>query len=383
MTLKHLLPLLACISCLAERSHERDPRLATEITRQERWAQDSVGGRATPEDLEKIRSGDQETVNLGRKQLRKLTSSVDRGTWIREAAVESLREDGDEPALVDDFEKAGQTRTEALQAADDLALALSETRGGVTLPDLRKALESSRRARNSEAKLAKELGAASQPIARGDVPNNPGKTPAAATAPAGKALAVNPLAKLSTVALPVPKPFIAATARYLFEHPDEKLTGFAGDDATEIRAQLADLTAHPPPAIKPSRSSESRVETAAPPDAGSASSPAGEAAAASSVPTDAEMGEDESRASPGLGLSDSEPRRERAGTSAMLTIAKDAQKLVARRGPPRSFATRADGLFALRYQETRSCGVDRCVSDVDYLFDASGKLVREEATPKR
>ncbi len=361
MTVRRLIPLIACmglgLGCLAERSRERDPRLAAEITRQERWAQDSVAGRATPEDLEKIRAGDQQTVNLGRKQLRKLISSVDRGTWIREATVESLRDDGDDPALVADFEKAGQTRAEALQAADELAQALAETRDGVTLADLRKALESLRRARDGEAKLAKELGAAAA------LKDSAGKPPAA-----GKAAPASPLAKLSTVALPVPRPFIAATARYLFAHPEEKLTGFAADDAAEIRAQLADLELHPPPAMTPARSSESRVETGAP-SAGTG----GPAAQAAGAPAETGAG----RAPPLV--ADPEPPR----ASTALTIAKDAQKLIARRGPPKSFATRADGLFALRYQETRSCGVDSCLSDVDYLFDASGTLVREEATPRR
>ncbi len=376
MTLRRLLPLLmACMGCLAERSHERDPRLSSELTRQERWAQDAVAGRATPEDLEKIRSGDQETVSLGRKQLRKLTSSIDRGTWIRDAAVESLRDDGDDPALAADFAKAGETRNEALQAADELAQALAETRSGLVLADLRKSLESLRHAREGEVKLAKELGAAAGPAApapAGSQTSTTGKVPAAATGPAVKA-AVSPLAKLSTVALPVPKPFIAATARYLFAHPEEKLTGFAAEDAAEIRAQLADLENHPPPEMKPSRSSESRVETAAPPAGGSGS--ASGAGSASGTGTTAEGARSGSAAT--------NPAREASGAASTLTIANDAQKLIARRGPPRSFSTRADGLFALRYQEKRSCGADSCLSDVDYLFDATGKLVREEATPRR
>lgn len=354
-----------CVGCLAERSHERDPRLATEVTRQERWAQDAIAGRATPEDLEKIRGGDQETIKLGSRQLRKLTSSVDRGTWIREAAVDSLREDGDDPGLSADFAKAGQTRNEALQAADELALALAEARGGLNLTDLRKALESARRARDSEAKLSRELGAAAaaQP-----------KAPAA-----GKPAALGPLAHLATVALPVPRPFIAATARYLFSHPEEKLSGFSPDDATEIRAALAELESHPPPEMKPSRSSESRVESAAPnasPRAEAAPNASPRAEAAPNASPHAEAAPNASpRAEP--------PEPQRGAGPSTLNVAGDAQKLLARRGPPRSISARADGLFALRYQESRSCGVDTCQSDVDYLFDAAGKLVREESTPRR
>jgi hypothetical protein len=370
MTLRRLIPLIAMgslgLGCLAERSHERDPRLATEITRQERWAQDSVAGRATPEDLEKIRSGDQQTIGLGRKQMRRLVSSVDRGTWIREATVESLREDGDDPGLVADFEKAGQTRGEALQAADELAQALAETRDGLTLADLRKALESLRKARDSEAKLAKDLGAAA--ASSGAAAAKDGGSVAAKPAAAGKPAPVSPLAKLSTVALPVPRPFISAAGRYLYAHPGEKLSGFAADDAAEIRAQLADLELHPPPAMKTSPASEPRAENASPP----AGAGPGEGGTAAQGPgTSAETGADRA----------AEPEPPRA--NAALTIAKDAQKLIARRGPPKSFATREGGLFALRYQETRSCGVDSCLSDVDYLFDASGALVREESTPRR
>ena len=381
MTFRRLLPLLltASLGCLAERSHERDARLSSEISRQERWAQDAVAGRATPEDLEKIRGGDQETVNLGRKQLRKLTSSVDRGTWIREAAVESLREDGDDPGLAADFAKAGQTRNEALQAADELAIALAETPGGLTLADLRKALEALHRGRDGEAKLSRELGAAAAAT-----------SPVAGKPPGGKAPPVSALARLSTVALPMPKPFIAAAARYLFAHPEEKLTGFPADDAAEIRAQLADFENHPPAERKPSRSGESRVETAAgAPGADARPEPAasggpGARASGSATSGSATSGAPASSsdaASPGSARPAAEPPRE--GPSSTLTIANDAQKLIARRGPPRSFATRADGLFALRYQEKRTCGVESCVSDVDYLFDAAGKLVREEATPKR
>ena len=379
MTLRRLLPLLliACMGCLTGRGHERDPRLSSEISRQERWAQDSVAGRATPEDLEKIRSGDQETVNLGRKQLRKLIASVDRGTWIRDAVVESLRDDGDDPALAADFEKAGQTRTEALQAADDLALALAETRGGLALADLRKAHESLHHARDGENRLARTLGAAAT-----------ARPAQGSPAAAGKA-SVSSLAKLSTIALPVPKPFIAATARYLYAHPDEKLTGFAADDAAEIRAHLADLENHPPEG-KPSRSTQSQGETGAPP----AGVPGSAAGTGSPTGPGAESTWDADPApgtSPAAGAGTSarggaaptDGSREHAGGASTMTIANDAQKLIARRGPPRSFATRPDGLFALRYEEKRSCAGDNCVSDVDYLFDASGKLVREESTPRR
>jgi hypothetical protein len=67
-----------------------------------------------------------------------------------------------------------------------------------------------------------------------------------------------------------------------------------------------------------------------------------------------------------------------------MKVAGDAKKLLAKRGPPASILLRPDGLFALRYAEKRPCGVDECDSTVDYLFDASGRLVRDEViTQKR
>ena len=366
MTLRRFFPLL-CIQaiaagCLAERAHERDPRLANELTRQERWTQDSIAGRATPEDLTKLRGGDQETIALGRKQLRKLIASVDRGTWIREATVESLRDDGDDAGLSADFEKAGHLRTEALQAADELAQALAEVHGGLALSDLRSGLASLRKARESEARLSRELGAAAtakpgSPAVNGQPTAGNAQTPASAQAQGGKAPAMSPLAKLSTASLPVPKPFISATARYLYANPEEKLTGFGSDDAGEIRTQLAELESHPPAETRPAPSPAPGVrEAATPPDPSAADREAASDAAAAD-------------------------RRASGQTPApSLTVAGDAQKLISKRGPPRSFTARSDGLFALRYQEKRPCGIDACDTLVDYLFDAAGKLVRDEPT---
>jgi hypothetical protein len=66
-----------------------------------------------------------------------------------------------------------------------------------------------------------------------------------------------------------------------------------------------------------------------------------------------------------------------------MKVAGDAKKLLARRGPPASILLRPDGLFALRYSEKRPCGVDECDSTVDYLFDASGRLVRDEVISQK
>lgn len=365
-----LLPLLLLAGCLAERAHQRDDRLFNEVSKQERWAQDAVAAKLSPEDLVRVRRGDEDAVRSGRKTLRKLVSAVDRGTWIRDAAVESMREDGQEAGLVADFEGAGRTRNEALQAADELATALAEPRDGASLGELRAGLDGYRRARESETRLAKDLGKASDSrTADGGTAEPKGADSRPADSRAGDSKArPSPLSRLSTVALPVPRPFIGAIARFLWAHQAEKLTGFAAEDATEIRAQLADLEAHPPETPAVAAPSE-----AAPGSGDANASPLPAAGNASS----AGSGSSASAGSPaGTGTPASN-----GPSTGTLTVANDAQKLIAKRGAPRSFSAREGGLFALRYEEQRPCGIDTCAMDVDYLFDAQGKLVRDEATP--
>ena len=397
--MNRLLPFLLLTGCLAERAHERDVRMLKEVEKQERWAQDAVSARPPSEELARIRSGDPESLRSGRKALRRLVGAVDRGTWIRDAAVESLRDDGDDPALAADFERAGRTRNDALQAADELAAALAEARDGVKLADLRAGLEAYRRARDAETRLAKELALAGPGKAPEPAKPAPAKADPARAAP-GKAVEGAALSRLATVALPTPKPFVGAIARFLWAHPQEKLSGFAAEDATEIRAHLAELENHPP---EPAASAEASTSGPAPepghenasplpgatadggaPDSASTRGAAPEAPSASAAP-----GATSASAAPGAASANAAPGAKsgsaaaRAAAGATLTIANDAARLLAKRGAPRSFATREGGLFALRYEEQRPCGVDTCPMEVDYLFDAQGKLVRDEATPAR
>ncbi|GAC1351132.1 MAG: hypothetical protein NVSMB1_01230 [Polyangiales bacterium] len=133
--MNRLLPFLLFTWCLAERVHRRDGRLNPEIAKQERWAQDAVAAKLAPEQLARVRSGDETVIRAGRKTLRKLVAAVDRGTWIRDVSSEALRDDGEGAAnLTADFERAGRTRNEALEAANELAAALAEPRD--TLEDV-------------------------------------------------------------------------------------------------------------------------------------------------------------------------------------------------------------------------------------------------------
>ena len=61
-----------------------------------------------------------------------------------------------------------------------------------------------------------------------------------------------------------------------------------------------------------------------------------------------------------------------------MNVSADLKKILSRRGPPLTIGQRRDGLTALRYREMRPCGIDRCAVNVDYLFDANGRLVRSE-----
>jgi hypothetical protein len=62
----------------------------------------------------------------------------------------------------------------------------------------------------------------------------------------------------------------------------------------------------------------------------------------------------------------------------VLPITGDARRLFLKRGAPLRISVREDGTLALRYEEQRPCGIDSCRTTVDYVFDGSGKLLRDE-----
>src|SRR5260370_35387313 len=76
--------------------HEvRDDRVLRQISQQERWAQQALDGRPTPDTLERIRSGDPAAVGPGRTERKKLIQAIDPGTWRRATAAALLRADVD------------------------------------------------------------------------------------------------------------------------------------------------------------------------------------------------------------------------------------------------------------------------------------------------
>jgi len=205
--------LLLSAGCIAGHAvAERDDRLLREVSRQERWAQQAVEARPSPEQLERIRSSDYEAVSAARKELRRLIQAIDRGTWVREALLEAMRDD-DDPQLLREFDQAGGLRKEAVAAADELADSLADAKGGLTMADLRPGFDALRKAQASEDRIAKM----------------PGRAPGAL--------------KLVPSPLPQPRPFLDAAAKIVHAHAEmaKELDKLAPDDAAKIRAKMAEL----------------------------------------------------------------------------------------------------------------------------------------------
>ena len=187
---------------------QRDDRVLRELTRQERWAQQAIDARPTRDQLDSIRGSDYGSVGAARKEFQKLITAVDRGTWIRETAAEMLREDHD-PQLAAEVDRGGRLRIEAVQAADELADALADARGGLTVSDLKPAFEALRKAQASEDRLSRLAGSL----------------------------------KLASSPVPVPRPFVEAAAKLVDTNPEsaKELDRLPPEDQTKIRAKMADL----------------------------------------------------------------------------------------------------------------------------------------------
>jgi hypothetical protein len=330
--------LTACITG-SQATHERDQRLVREIAQQQRWTGEAVAGRPAAEELDAVRAGDADAVSDARKRFRRLLMAVDRTVWIREAEVRALREvQGDaiaEDEAVAGFDRAGRQRADALVAADDLgkALADSKSKRAISLDELRRALLTVQKAQESEQRLSRDLARAGR------------STDAPLT-----------LQRLSAATASRGRYFVDASVRYLSNHPDERygLDSWAAqlsNEKSQIRAALADADANRPPEAPAPRNEE--------------------------VPTIGSAGDE-------LERSDAPPPT--SGPSAgpaQMSIAGDAKRLIEKRGTPRSILTREGGLFALRYDEQRPCGIDTCDSTVDYVFDSTGKLVRDEVVSQK
>ncbi len=184
---------------------ERDDRILREISRQDRWTQQALDARPTRDQLDTIRSGDSTSVGAARKELQKLFLGIDRGTWVRDTAAELLRDDAGDPQLNTEFQRGGRLRTDSIEAADELAEALAEVRGGLTVADLKPGFDALHKAQASEDKLARQ--------------------------------------KLPASPVPTPRPFVDAAAKVIQVNPDLKkeLDRLAPDDQAQVRAQLAEL----------------------------------------------------------------------------------------------------------------------------------------------
>lgn len=274
-------------------AQERDDRVTRELARQDRWAQQALDARPNRDQLETIRSGDYGSVGAARKELQKLFMAVDRATWIRDTSAELMRDEPD-PQLSSEFTRAGRLRGDAIQAADELADALAEARGGLTIVDLKPGFDALRKAQASEDRLSRMVG---------------------------------PQLKLTAAPLPTPRPFIDAAARCVDANPElrSELDRLPGDDQTRIRARLADLD----------RSKEEQKRATPPPASADVAPPP--------PPSGAGSGS-------GVTPSNEPPPTEAEAPSPTLKIAGDAAELLGKKAP-KSITLREDGLFALSYDD--------------------------------
>src|SRR3954464_3172885 len=132
-----ILVLLLAAGCITGNSAvQHDDRMYRALSQQERWSQDALNQRLSPPQIDDIRNSDYAAVGRGRAELKRLLQAVDRGTWIRDTTAELMREDND-PRLLQQFDRAGRIRTDALQGADEVAGALADSKGGLTLAEPR------------------------------------------------------------------------------------------------------------------------------------------------------------------------------------------------------------------------------------------------------
>jgi hypothetical protein len=364
------LPALLCASlaaCLPGEPHSRDAHRTVDTIRKEHgWAATQIGKRVSAEELGRVRAGDDAAVDAAHRRLQKLEEALDRVIWVREAAPRALwasaEDAGDQDELAFRFARAGKLRGDAFAEADEIAeaLATSPAPAALTWGDLSRALSMLQKAEASEEKVGKELAAvvAREPAVRGAA------------------------SRLAPLPPPSPRPFVAAAAAYLRAHPAEqaqldKLPKEAQADVERIRRALADQPAPPPIAEAPRADARSGEPPAAEPvRSGPQDSSEGERAAVRDRAAAAHAEAD------AAGKADPSGKADAGGKAAggLLQIAGDARQMLTSRGLPRAFSRRADGTFALRYEEPRPCasGQGSCPTLVDYLFNEGGGLLREE-----
>ena len=332
--------LLLASGCYIDTPVARDQRRTLNAIRQEhRWAADRLARRMPAEEVSRVRAGDSRSSREANGRLRRLIDALERTTWIREATPRGLWASADEPPDQDElafrFARAARIRADALAQADELAeaLAVSTAPGALALGELRRALAALARIEESEPRIASEIA----DLAR----KERGLRGIEARFPASKP--------------PSPRPFLAATSAYLRVHPAEvrELDRFPGPlaaDVGRIKSSLEEKPADEPrPAIEPKQAPGPKEAV-------------------------------RERAGEAHREADAEAARLPLGPSEGPTLALDgdAREMLKSRGPPRAIAARPGGLFALRYQEPRPCEKGSCETLVDFLYDATGKFVREE-----
>ena len=358
MRLQLLLGTFALAACVTESQRapppappvsapapDRSQDALREIDRQQRSTANALAAKPPADELQAVREGDAEAISDTRRRLRRLVTAVERSTWIRETVPEVLRGSSNPDRLISAFDAAARDRNEAFAAADSAARALAESRSrnAISLDDLRRALQTTRAARESEQRLAANLGRAAR----------------AGSGP-------DPLQRLQTVPMPPQTPFVDAAARYLSAHPGEDRAMDSwppqlAQERTEIRAAAADLPlSHPESADGGMADLGADLEN----DDAEAALPGADAGVPPEAAAQADAG-----APPPPGA---------AAPSGSVQVSGDLKRLLSRRGPPLSISQRPDGLTAFRYREERPCGVDRCMVTVDYLFSAQGRLMRSE-----
>jgi hypothetical protein len=313
-----------------ETARQRDERLLAELRRQEEWAGEAAAGKPSAAELKRAQDGDRDAQADLRKRFHKLVRATLRATWMREATPAALEQatDTEKPALVASFDRAGQLRKDAWNAADEIAEALAQAPGpaAISMGDLRRALGTVRAADAAEAWIAK-------------LPP-PSPAPAKAAAPAA------PAPRLSPAPPPVPTPFIEAAALFIDAHPgeQEKLRSFQPElaqEASQIRAALSDLRARRPPAGAPPSGADAKSERA------EGAAPEGPA-----------------EAPPPAGAPEHAP--------ATLRLEGEARATLQERGPPRAIEVRPDGTFVFHYAGP-DCATPPCPAGEDLAFGADGK----------
>jgi hypothetical protein len=376
----------------ASAPQERDDRLLAELRRQEKWAGEAAAGRASREELKAAQAGDLDAQADLRQRFRKLLRAAERATWVREATPAALqgRSDAEKAERIASFDKAARLRKDAWDAADEIAQTLCAIDGPspLSLADLRRGLSTVRAAQQAEKRIAKlppvQLTARAAPPTGGKTAEpapSAGKTEPAPSA--GKTESAPADAKTGTKAAagdakevrlaaappPSPKPFIEAAALLLEKHPAEAdlLRSFKPDlaeEATQIRAALADLRARRPP-----ETDSSAEGTPAAPTAGAGAAARSSTAEESQEPDAPASGETEDSAAEG--------GKQGAGAQRRIDIKGEARAILRRRGPPRSILLRDDGTFVLRYDGPLRCASPPCPPTEDFHFSADGERLRE------